>query len=357
MDAHHVVHVLSSLKVGGAERFVIDLSELQRQQEMSVSIASFGNPADPLVEVCGQHQLPVTHITGSLWGKYRRLYHLTRNNPILHVHSPAALRAMMPFLLTLGRHLRLVYTRHGAAPLAGKRWQRVHNLLRHRLHQITFVSEDGRNQFLSTYPWESRQCQVIENGIALPEISTPPQPQNPIRLGMVGRLVPIKHQIGLLQALETLSERRQQFTLDVFGDGPCRQELESFCQTHLSDMEVHFHGNVSDRHRIYDAMDVLVVTSQSEGLSIAMLEAMARQIPCIATAVGGNPRLVEDGHTGSLVDYDNPTQLASRLSGIQENPEQLVRWGIHAREWVARYFSIERTAACYQQIYQQGISR
>ena len=105
----------------------------------------------------------------------------------------------------------------------------------------------------------------------------------------VGRLVPLKGQQFLLEAIAALPEtERQRISVQIFGDGPDRERLEAIAGNTLKDIPVVFHGNVMDREEIYRQIDVLAVTSRTEGLSLAIMEAMARQIPVIATAVGGN---------------------------------------------------------------------
>ena len=95
----------------------------------------------------------------------------------------------------------------------------------------------------------------------------------------------------------------------------------------------------------------MVVTSETEGLSIAILEAMAFGKPTIATSVGGNVRLVKDKETGMLFECNDDDRLAEILQLIVSKPELIRDWGEKARQLVARDFSLDKTAETYHRLY------
>ena len=119
----------------------------------------------------------------------------------------------------------------------------------------------------------------------------------------------------------------------------------------LADVPVAFHGVVMERGEIYEQIDLLVVTSRAEGLSLAIMEAMARSIPVIATDVGGNPSLVLPEETGLLVPFGNLAALGTALSSIIREPEILNRLGRAARQHIHRNHSLQRTAKAYLDVY------
>ena len=344
-----VIHVVSSLNVGGAERFVIDLCQEQTQQHMDNAILSFGSEADALVNVCHENQIPLYVVGGKSWRVQRKRLTLLSRFDVIHIHSPAALKSLIFHLFFL-RHKKLIYTRHGAAPLNKPHWRRVHSLARNFIDCVTFVSAEAKQNF-SHHAWHKTPQHVIDNGVKMPGVLTAPIQQSVLNLGSVGRMIPLKSQISLLKAVSQLPLAQQQkLALHFFGDGELRQTLELFSKEHVK-APCHFYGLELDRHRIYPALDALVVTSSTEGLSMVILEAMAFAKPVIATAVGGNPVLVKPEYTGWLYAFDDVTELQQIIQTLLAQPEQLTQRGLAGRQWVSEHYSLSQTAKRYLDLY------
>ncbi len=348
-----ICHVVSSLLVGGAERFVIDLCVEQRAQGMQPEIMSFGELDDPLVAVATALAIKVRVIKGVKGLMQFRLWRAFQGYSIIHFHSPAALKVALPILpFCLDR--KIVYTRHGADPLASLSWRRVHQFARRYVDNICFVSLEGQQVFHQQHGWEHVASAVIDNGIAMPkQQEIVPHPQDGrLRIGSVGRMVALKHQISLLKALALLpSDLQKKIEVHFFGSGEQLPLLQQFTQQHLQQSEVVFHGLVSERAEIYNRFELLVVTSETEGMSLAIMEAMAYKRAVAATKVGGNPLLVEPEQTGYLFDYDDSQALAELLEQALANPEQVIALGERGRQRILTRFSLQRTLQQYQTIY------
>ncbi|WP_177168880.1 glycosyltransferase family 4 protein [Thalassotalea agarivorans] len=349
MSKIKIVHLVSSLNIGGAERFVIDLSTLQQKQDKDVQIISTGAPNDILVNSCKQANIPVTVLTGSKFAKLLTMFLRMRTSDVVHVHSPAVMRVMSKIIRFLPGNI--VYTRHGAAPLAAQHWVNLHKKVMRYIKYITFVSPEGQQAFHRTHGWKDTPSKVIANGVLLSDVVAKPVAL-PIRFGSVGRMVPLKNQISLLKAAAKLTKEQQQgMRIAFFGSGECESDLKDYVSEHLAEELVTFYGNVSEREHIYQQFDVLVVTSETEGLSMAILETMASRKATIATRVGGNPLLVQDTKTGWLIDYDKEAMLAERLVDIINNPSMLTETGENAYQLVKHDYSLDATLAAYDQIY------
>ena len=109
---------------------------------------------------------------------------------------------------------------------------------------------------------------------------------------------------------------------------------------------------VNDREEIYANIDALVVCSETEGLSMVIIEAMANKIPVIATNVGGNPKLVLDQKTGWLFDYDDNKKLAVILANIVQDKTVLNPIGLAAFNYISANFAIESSAKKYLALYE-----
>jgi glycosyltransferase involved in cell wall biosynthesis len=104
-------------------------------------------------------------------------------------------------------------------------------------------------------------------------------------------------------------------------------------------------------------MDVFVLPSLSEGLSMALLEAMAAERPVVATSVGGNVELVEEGQTGYLVPSENPQALADRVVNLLRNREQARQFGQRGKQRAEARFSLAWMVKAYEECYRDAMAK
>lgn len=346
-----VTHVVSSLQIGGAERLVVDLAAAQRRAGVEVCIVDLGRDDRPLAVAAGALGVRVVRV-GRLRSRVARVAAiaglLAGRDGAVHVHNPWALRAVLPVLPTVRGHV--VYTRHGAHPYASRSWRAVHRVARGFVDRVTFVTPEARAAFEGTHGGAPERHVVIENGVVVPAEPPARAPSPRLRFGAVGRLVELKGQRLVLDAIAALPlEQRARVEVHLFGDGPERDRLADQARTSLAGVPVAFHGTVLDRDRIYDAIDVLVVGSRTEGQSMAIMEAMARGVPVIATAVGGNPELVGEG--GLLVPAGDRAAIRDAVSRLLADPDLVVRLGRAGHARVAARHSIDAVAAKYDALY------
>jgi glycosyltransferase involved in cell wall biosynthesis len=175
-----------------------------------------------------------------------------------------------------------------------------------------------------------------------------------LRVGSVGRMIPLKSQITLLQAASLLPlSVQEKLEIHYFGDGECLSILQAYDEQQHWPVKVFFHGMVNDRDKIYSSFDVLAVTSETEGLSMVIIEAMANRIPVLATNVGGNPKLVIEGETGHLFDYRDDKTLASLLITFAEDAQTINTLGSCAFSYIKDNFSLETSAKKYAELYEK----
>ena len=230
-------------------------------------------------------------------------------------------------------------------------WKLCHTLAKVGIDAVTFVSKQGHDIFLKEQKWHRKEHRVIENGIDVEAISPAKTNADMIRLGSIGRMVSLKGQKDLLRAIMNLPPKYQeQVSVEFFGDGEQRDTLEKLA-SNIDKATINFHGVVTNRDEIYNNVDVMVVTSETEGLSLAMIESMSYQTPVIATNVGGNPRLAVDAHTGYLFDYSDVARLTKLIMYYVDNKSEITKHGQQARNHVVKRFSLEKTAREYDVLY------
>jgi glycosyltransferase involved in cell wall biosynthesis len=194
-------------------------------------------------------------------------------------------------------------------------------------------------------PDQWNKIHVVRCGVDLERFKLKPQrePHVPARILTVARLAPEKGHLVLFEALQMLHQRGVPVRLDLCGDGPFRSTLErSAVELGIAD-SVTFHGAISQDsilEYLYDA-DVFCLPSFSEGLPVAIMEALAVGLPVVATAITGIPELVEDKVSGRLVRAARPDLLADAIESlvVDHSLRQLVT--AEGRRRVENEFSID----------------
>jgi len=350
-----VIHILSSLNTGGAERVTIELAQTQRKNGLDAQILSLGSEQDFLVESVRERNIPFS-VVGSpknRLSRYRKILSIIKRFDVVHCHSPRALLYIAP-IVPLFSHKRIIYTRHGLEPLLAAKWKLLHRYIQPFINWATFVTQSGYDVFSVNHHWNPDKLQVIQNGVFVPdEVNV--NNELPLRFGSVGRMVELKGQPIFLDALEILAkefgdEASRMFSVRFFGSGPLESELRQIAEEKIPGL-AEFCGEEPEVAKIYNGIDVLVVASRSEGLSMVIMEAMARAKPAVATDVGGNGTLVIHGRTGLLVPYGSPQLLADALKSLVSNHELVEQYGVEARKLIKNKFSLNATHKAYLACY------
>lgn len=168
------------------------------------------------------------------------------------------------------------------------------------------------------------------------------RPGGPAVVGTVAHLSPEKGLKYLIEAASLIPEVQKQLRFVIVGDGECLKELEQLVESKGLPDIFEFAGFHSDTFRYMKSFDIFVLPSLSEGLSSAILEAMASSLPIVATKVGGIPELVADGENGLLVAPADPAALALAIQRLAQNPEEAIRMGLRGRERMEKHFTLER---------------
>lgn len=167
-----------------------------------------------------------------------------------------------------------------------------------------------------------------------------------------GRLDPIKDHLTLFRAVEAVRARGVAIRLLVIGDGPERPRLERAVGPGIDLL-----GNREDVPRILGDTDVFALTSLNEGISNTILEAMASGLPVVATDVGGNPELVDDGVTGVLVSPGAPESIADALIEYWQDRDLRSAHGEAGRQRALRDFSTSAMVEGYEAVYRRHCGR
>jgi len=211
------------------------------------------------------------------------------------------------------------------------------------------ISDFAGSQLMKMMPCEQwSKINVIPLGVD-PEVFTPVSRTGGkcFQLLCVGRLVPEKGQHILLDAVSQLREQGRDVRLILVGDGPSRASLEAFVRGRDMQPAVTLTGAINqDQIRpIYSEADAFVLASFAEGVPVVLMEAMAMEIPCIATWIAGIPELIRDGCNGLLVSPGNPVTLAAAIARLMDDDSLRRALSKAGRRQVIEKYNLKRNVA------------
>jgi glycosyltransferase involved in cell wall biosynthesis len=169
----------------------------------------------------------------------------------------------------------------------------------------------------------------------------------------VGRLERIKGVDVLLRAWRLLCEDFCEAHLVIVGSGSERHTLQQLVSSMSLSNEVTFAGEQSDILTYLRAADIFILPSRSEGISNALLEAMACGLPALCSAVGGTVGVIRDQENGLLFESENEFALSQGLSRLLRRKDLQIELGLKARQTVIDHFSLDVVTQKYEQIYAQ----
>lgn len=335
MTIIRVLHLITRLPVGGAERLLADVVHSLDSTRFE-SIVCCIRDGGMIAEQIAATGVPVVTLGLMQHGGFDRqviprLCELIREHRIDLVHS---------HLYHANLYGRLAAARCGVAAIASvhntyvkRKWYRhlINRWLGRRSAAVIAVSEDIRRDIERHDHIPSGKVVVIPNGIDISRIATTLSPLEAKRrlgfsedhflLGCVGRLEEQKGHAYLLSAMAELRPSFPQLRLAIAGDGRKRTELIALAdRLGLADV-VTFLGVRDDMAAILRAFDVYVMPSLWEGLSLAMLEAMAAALPVLISDVGGAAEVLGENEFGRRVAPGNVGALCTELRLLIESPE------------------------------------
>jgi len=291
------------------------------------------------------------------------LWHWCRRRGIRHVHvhfaNVAADVAMLAAVIG-APELRWSFTMHGSAEFFDVSHYRLGEKVR-RADWVACISDFCRSQLMSQVePEHWAKLRVVHCGVDLeeyaPTVKERTGAEEPLRLLTVGRLVPVKGQPLLVEAVATLRRRGHDVCLTIIGEGPARGAIEEAIARHGVGDAVRLAGSVGqDEIRAhYAAADIFMLPSFTEGLPVVLMEAMAMGIPVLTTQVTGIPELVDSDVSGVMVRPGRLDEILGALERLVADPDLRRRLGAAGREKIAREFDVRSSARQLQTLLEGG---
>jgi glycosyltransferase involved in cell wall biosynthesis len=200
------------------------------------------------------------------------------------------------------------------------------------------------------------KLKVLPNSTYLPALNKK-RPQQKVALGAIGRLIDAKDYPTLIQAAAILRRDKIKFILYIIGDGPLYSQLANMVDRYELNEYVKLTGWQSDVAYWLQKLDVFVMSSVREGQPLALLEAMAYELPVVATRVGGIPETITDGVEGLLVPSGCSKSMAAALKRVIQSNALRTKMGVKSREKVEKEYSIETNCSKLLNIYRSILAR
>lgn len=358
-----ILHCITSLQTGGAERALFNLVRAMPEHEHHIAYIYPG----PFVASFAQNNIPTTNIKGFLF-RYD-LWTYWSLCSLIKTYKPYVIHTSLWAANQLGRYagrkfgIPVISALHGNCADEGRVRNWIERYTAHKSHALIAVSDTVAQSYRNTITATPSRLVTINNGINPSEVRTLARthkltrsdlgiPENAFVIGSVGRLEPIKRYDLLLRAFALMQTTTQCF-LFIVGDGSQKLILNSLAKELGIANHVIFAGHQTNPYPLYPLFDCFVLSSQSEGLSIALLEALSLGLPVVSTHQSTQHDVIQSGTNGVLVEPDNPQALAQALTDLWQNPAQLQAMRTTNINLVDTQFHIATTAQKYASLFTQ----
>jgi glycosyltransferase involved in cell wall biosynthesis len=242
----------------------------------------------------------------------------------------------------------------------------IYRLINRQFLQIIAVSNHVGTKRSKDENISADKIKIIHNGIDLKEFSKNKNKKlkkefdikdNETVVGNVANFNKIKGQEYLIKAIPKITSNFPDTKFLFIGDGKLLKKNKELARKLNVNEKIIFTGYKRDVPEIIQTIDIFVLPSLTEGLSISILEAMASSKPVIATNVGGNPELVINKKTGILVPPKDPEALANAMIELIKNKKLREEMGREGRKRVEKEFTIEKTAKKYIKEYKNILEK
>lgn len=366
MPKPKLLYIVHSLNPGGAERLAVEMSRSFAGQ-FHVSVVCLDEPGLWAADLrrqgipvhCVYRQSGLDISCAIRLARYCRQHRVD----IIHAHqcTPWVYAALSR--LVYGRP-GLLFEEHGRffpEIMNRKRVFLNRRFVRRLTHRFVAVSEDVRNRLVLYEGLDRRQIEVIYNGVA-PEVELESDRRNLLRecfgigskdflVGTVGRFDPIKNLPLLLKSIAAAHETVASVRGMLVGNGPAFKEIQGLRDDLKLSETVVMPGHREDARKLVQCMDLFVLSSFSEGVSMALLEAIAAGVPVVVTDVGGNPEVVIDGVTGLVVPSDCVQNLTNAILEMASHPLKARQFADSARRMFHEKFTLEKMLCGYRRVY------
>ncbi|MFQ5630984.1 MAG: glycosyltransferase [bacterium] len=364
-----ILHVIEDLETGGAERVLINLVLGLNRKNFSPFVCCLrkkGKMAEELeaqkisvFEMRKQHKIDLALLY--------RLQKFLRDQQIDIVHTHVFTANLWGRLAAFIEGIPVVISHeHSTFTIDHWFYRKIEKMLNLKTDCTVAVSQQLRNRLLNEAGLAHESVRTIYNGLPFTKNGVKNKNMQALRrslglekfeqvVGSVGRFDPRKNYRLLLQAFAALLAQFPNAGLLLVGSGAEEANLKQFAKDLEISDRIIFTGHRNDVAKLLQLMSVFCLPSRTEGISMALLEAMAAKIPVVATRVGGNPEVIVDETSGLLVPPDDVLELTRALSVTLDNNGHSNKRALNAEKRVREVFChsemVRKIEALYKELF------
>ena len=383
-----ILRVIARLNMGGPALHVAYLTEGLRKRGYDTTLVagSLARGEDSMAFVADAHGVEIVRIDelGREISPLRDLMATIRLARLIRKERPQILHTHTAKAGTVGRVAArlagsrkppiIVHTFHGHVlrgyfgPVRSLFFRLLERWLARGTTALVAVSPQVRDDLVALGVAPAERFVVVRLGIELdervaPELNGRAETRRYLGIsgdrfavGWIGRMSAVKRTDDVLIAFKNLRDSGIDAVLCMVGDGPDRVLLEQRARELGVTRDMVFLGYQEDVAPFYAAFDALVLPSGNEGTPVTVIEALAAELPVVATRVGGVPDVVTDGEDGFLVEAGATDDLAERLGRLARDPELRARMGKKGRERVLPRYAVDRLVDDVDELYRSLLS-
>ncbi len=358
---YKVMQVLTDTNVGGAGTWLLNfLRAYDRTKIEMVVLLPENSMLQPMIEkldvrvVCAK-SIGDKSFSKSGIGEIKKIIKSEKPD-VIHTHASLSARIAAKMC-----RIKTVNTRHCLEEKKRFPLSLIAAILNRFLSSIIVAVSSATEKNLVESGIPKKKIRLVYNGVCpLSEISEKNKANirqsygisnNDTVIGIVARMEPVKRHDLFLNAAKNVSDVCKNVKFLVVGDGSTRKDSEKLASELGIADKVVFAGYISDVNDIVNIIDINVLTSEREALSISLIEGMSIGKPAIAINSGGPGEVIEDGKNGILIDSLDHTALANAIIELVNNKEKRVQMGNYGKKIAAEKFSAQHMAQSLQQIY------
>jgi len=328
-----IVFVIGSMGRGGAERVISILANTYAREDWKVSIITLLDnkndyPLDKSIELisfANKKRSRVSQIPKWIFGIRR---YISKSRPDVVVSFVARIN-ILTLVACIGLRRKIVVSERNDPKADGRSlFVRIATDLLYPLaDKIVFQTRWAQSCFSNRI---QKRSIIIPNPVQVTTYALP-QDQRNKKIVAVGRLSKQKNHELLIKAFKRVHEIYPEYTLFIYGEGDLREYLEKLIEDMKLSEAVFLPGNVPDIHEQIADAEMFVLSSNYEGLSNALLEAMMMGLPCISTNCAGSNEIIENGRNGVLVPTGTEEDIYKEISRLIESKEETKIMGNNAK--------------------------
>ena len=367
-----VLHLVNRFWIGGAERQFVERLRLHPEGFRAVvACLEASGPMLDQVRALGYEPL-VFPLKGSMMKpntavQIARLARLVRREGVKVIHATDYNTNLLALAVARITGAKVIVSRLDLGHLRSGfgKWHRKAEKLNARFADLVVANADAvREMCVNEEGCKPERVVVVRNGIDLARFDAlatqpleAPLPAGETLVAVIGNLWPVKGHRTLIEAVGQVKDRLPEVKFVCAGEGPERAFLEQRIVELGLQERVFLLGHRHDVPALLARAQAGCLCSSAEGLSNALMEAMAARLPLIATRVGGNPELVHDGENGFLVPYGDATALAEKLVLLLSDRQRMAAMGRRGRERVENELSMQRMADGHGALYRRALGK